>query len=200
MQILGRVISLLLHPFLSPLYGILLFQWINPRTVNSFWPLNHYIPIFILTCLIPGAGWAIGHQLRFNKPSKKKKTKTILSYLFFILALILLIAGPFPLPFSPEINYFFMGLIIAFLTYLAVFLLGYSIDHHLVGAGNLLAFLIFISLFFAVGLTEVIACILFLTGLLASFRIYLTKTGYAGILIGWLIGLSAQLTTLKLWI
>lgn len=200
MQILARIFSLLLHPLLSPLYGILLFQWINPRYIHAFWPINHYIPLFILTCIIPSAGWIIGHQLSISKLHKRKRTKTFVSGIFFISALILLIAGPFPLPLNPEIIYFLLGIIIAFITYLVILLLGYSTDLHMVGIGNLLAFLILNSLFYTLALTEIIAGLLFLTGLLASTRIYQTKTGYAAILIGWLIGITAQLSLFKFWV
>lgn len=200
MQILARIFSLLLHPFLSPIYGILLFQWINPRSTHAFWPINHYIPLFILTCIIPSAGWIFGHQLSISKLPKRRRIKTFVSGIFFIAALILLIAGPFPLPLNPEIIYFFLGLMIAFITYLVILLLGYSTDLHMVGIGNLLAFLILNSLFYTLALTEIIAGMLFLTGLLASTRIYQTKTGYAAIIIGWLIGFTAQLSLFKFWV
>ena len=197
---LSRTVNLLFHPFLCPIYGLLLFQWINPRSVHSIWPFTHYIPLLILTVVIPSTGWLLGDQLKGNKRFTQLKVEALLSRLFFIVGLILLLSGSFPLDISSEIYFFFTGLLIAVLTQFSIGLIGYSADLHLACAGGILAFLVCLSVFFSVTITDTLVCIIFLTGIVGSIRIYITKSGYSDILIGWIIGICAQLVVFKFWI
>ena len=70
----------------------------------------------------------------------------------------------------------------------------------MVGMGSFLMFLIALSMHFEINIIIAISLFTLLTGILATARLYLNGHTRAEVLIGFLIGFTSQLLTIKFWL
>jgi hypothetical protein len=105
-----------------------------------------------------------------------------------------------PNRFTPELYYFFVGLIVANGACLLALLFRVKCSLHMVGMGSLLMFLIALSIHFETNVTLAISIITLAAGLTATSRLYLKAQGRPQLLIGFFLGFLTQLFTLRFWL
>ncbi len=130
-------------------------------------------------------------------PSVKERIYPVLIHIVLLLTIVLKII---PNNYITELYYFFIGLIISALTTLLLLFFKLKVSMHLMGMGSLLMFLICLSIHFETNITIGLSLFTLATGLVATSRLYLKAHSKPEVLIGFFIGLIAQLLTVRFWL
>ncbi|MFM1877878.1 MAG: hypothetical protein RLZZ241_744 [Bacteroidota bacterium] len=200
MRVIGIFITYFFHPFLSPCYGLLVVQTNLSLEYGRYWPVRFYLPLFLLTFMLPLLSFILGRSLSSSRKLCLSKTAgTLLSVLVFIASLIFILFGPIPMENTPVIYYYYLGLILASFTYLLLKITGNAVDPYPIGIGSLLGLLIGLAVNFEINLTTPIATVVLLSGILMSLRLYIKQRGNVEIITGLLIGGLSQLILLQIW-
>lgn len=196
-----QLVSYLLHPLYIPFAGTLAYFLTTPKHHSLEVQSGNILPIFILTVIIPIIFYlilrnlAVVSTIHLPNPTEGKYT------LYISLALLLMVVfRVIPNNFNIELHYYFLGLISATFSALLLLFLNFKCSLHLMGMGSFLMFLINLSIHFEINITIAISVSTFLCGLVATSRLYLNNNKRAEVLIGFLIGISTQLFTLKFWL
>ncbi len=201
MRILYLIISYVLHPLYIPFAGTLAYFLITPKHSPFETQSSIITPIFILTVIIPVIVYLIFQNLAITSTLKLPNFQHRKYSIYLILALLLLVLFRItPYDFTIELHFYFMGLIAALLCALLLLFLKFKCSLHLLGMGSILMFLIHLSIHYEKNLIVPLSIITFLSGLLATSRLYLNPKRKAEVLIGFLLGICTQLFTIKFWL
>ena len=195
-----QLISYIFHPMFIPIGGTVLYFRLAPYSTLEHQSGN-IVPIFILTVIIPIIFFLILRNLRlidslFLLSLRERKYPLIIGCILLLMILYKVI----PNNYTNELFYFFAGLLCALGTALVLLFLKFKCSIHLLGMSSLLLFAIGLSIHFGTNLTLLISLIIFISGLVASSRLYLKAQGRTGLLIGFLIGGCSQLLLFKYWL
>ncbi len=200
MRLLSKLIGILVHPMLVPLYGSAFYFLVTPKFSPRELVEGNLIPIGILTVLIPMGSLLVLRQFGMIRSrlalSAEERIYPLLIYLALILMILIRVI---PRNYTVELYYFFMGIALATTSCLLLALLGKVVSLHMAGIGSLLMFMVNLSFHFEKNIVLAISLCTLVTGLLASTRLFLNLHGRAAVLTGWLIGLVSQLILLKFW-
>ena len=105
-----------------------------------------------------------------------------------------------PQNYISELYYFFVGLLIGTSATLLLLFVKFKTSIHLLGMGNLLMFLVGLSIHFEVNITLAIGFVTLLTGLVITSRLYLKAHTLFELIIGFFLGFMSQLFVLKYWL
>jgi hypothetical protein len=200
MRLFSQVVTYLFHPVLIPLYGTLFYFRVTPKYSPLEMQSGNVLPVFILTVIIPIISLLILRNLQVMKSSLMLKAEERVYPLLIFLALLLMILfRVIPNNYSPELYYYFLGLVIATTACLILALFGKVISLHMVGMGCLLMFLISLSIHFEKNIIVAISACTLCSGLVGTGRLYLRAHGRAAVLTGWLAGMVAQLLLVRFW-
>jgi len=201
MRLFLKVISYIFHPIFVPVAGTLAYFIITPKYSPPELQSGNLLPIFILTVIIPIICYLIllniGLVSSIFMPSVKERIYPILIHIVLLLTIVIKII---PNNFIAELYYFFIGLIISALTSLLFVLMKLKVSMHLMGLGSIVMFLICLSIHFEKNITIGLSLVTLATGLVATSRLYLKAHSKPEILIGFFIGLIAQLLTVRFWL
>jgi len=201
MRFFLKVVSYIFHPLFVPIAGTLAYFIITPKYSPVELQNGNVLPIFILTVIIPIIFYLILYNIGLVSsifmPSAKER---IYPFLIHIVLLLTIVLKVIPNNFIVELYYFFIGLIIAALTSLLFVFMKLKISMHLMGMGSFIMFLICLSIHFEINITIALSVFTLSTGLVATSRLYLKAHSKPEILIGFFIGLIAQLLTVQFWL
>lgn len=197
-HILAHTASILLHPLLMPMYGMLLLcahiyflqDQQNIQQVFSIYSGMIILGTFLLTLFIPAGTillmWKLKHIDSLHIADPKQRTApylfTILSYAVWTYFLHAILHLP------PVITRIAIGAIIA-LVAVTIINLWWKISAHLTGIGGLLGGVCSYALCSSQMLTPTMAIILFIALLLMYARIYLDAHTPLQVVCGLLLGL-----------
>ena len=196
-----KAVSYIFHPLFVPIAGTLAYFIITPKYSPLEMQSGNILPIFILTVIIPIICYFVLKNLGFvtsmDLPTLKERKYPIyihIGLLFMVLYKVI------PNNYTVELYYYFVGLFAAAL--FSLFLLFFKVKSsmHLMGLGSLLMFLISLSIHFEKNITLALSALTFITGLVATSRLYLKAHDRNELFIGLCIGLITQLLTLKFWL
>ena len=201
MRFFLKSISYIFHPLFIPFAGTVSYFLISPKVSSLELQSGNILPIFILTVIIPIIAFFILKNLGLTHsvfaPSIPERNYPLaISILIYLMVLYKVI----PQNYVHELYFFFVGLLIASCTLYILLFLKIKASIHLLGMGSLLMFLSGLSIHFEMNITFAIALLTLLTGIVASSRLYLRAHSKVELLIGFLVGLFAQLFTLKYWL
>lgn len=201
MKIFLKAISFIFHPLFIPIAGTLAYFAITPKYNSLELQSGNILPIFILTVIIPIITYFILLNLNIVSsifmPTVKERIYPVLIH---IILLFLIILKVIPNNYIDELYYFFVGLIISSLATLLLVILRMKISMHLMGMGNLFMFLVCLSIHFEKNITLGLSIFTLVIGLVATSRLYLKAHSKPELLVGFFIGLLAQLLTVKFWL
>jgi len=201
MRLFLKAISYIFHPLFAPIAGTIAYFTITPKYIPPGMQSGNVLPIFILTVIIPIIFYLILYNIGLVSsifmPTVKERVYPVLIHIALLLTIVLKII---PNNFIAELYYFFVGLIIAALTSLLFILIKLKVSMHLMGMGSLLMFLISLSIHFETNITIALSLFTLAIGLVATSRLYLKAHSKPEVLIGFFIGLIAQLLTLQFWL
>ena len=108
-----------------------------------------------------------------------------------------MVFGPFD---SPELYYFFVGILFSTITALLMVFFRFKISLHQMGIAGVTMFLIALSVHFIVNALLGIGVFFIINGWVASSRLHTKSHIYPELIVGFFIGLLPQLILLNFWL
>ena len=201
MRHLLRGVSYIFHPLFIPMGGTISYFLITPKFSSLQLQSGNVLPIFILTVIIPIILFLILRNLGlissiFAPKLEERKYPLYLSMIIHFMILYKVI----PLNYINELYYFFVGLLIASFTTLLLLFARIKASVHLLGMGSILVYLVGLSIHFEINITFAIAIFTFMTGLVATSRLFMKAHSKIELVIGFLVGCCSQLFVFKYWL
>ena len=181
--------------------GTISYFLITPKFSSLQLQSGNVLPIFILTVIIPIILFLILRNLGlissiFAPKLEERKYPLYLSMIIHFMILYKVI----PLNYINELYYFFVGLLIASFTTLLLLFARIKASVHLLGMGSILVYLVGLSIHFEINITFAIAIFTFMTGLVATSRLFMKAHSKIELVIGFLVGCCSQLFVFKYWL
>jgi len=196
-----RLGAYILHPLLMPLLGVLLYFFINPRYTDNRVVFAKIIAISIVTVIIPMVIFFLLKSLRWIKTLELKEVSERRIPLFIqCLLLLLIIKRVFGSYQSPEMYYFFVGVLFSSITATLLALFRVKVSLHQMGVAGVLMFTVILSVHFQVNLLFWISLLLIGNGWVASSRLYTKSHTIPELIMGFFIGVIPQLSLLTFWL
>lgn len=201
MRLFSKLVSYIFHPIFLPLAGTISYFLITPKYTTIELKSGNILPIFILTIIIPILSFfilkniGVVNSVFLTKPKERRYPLMINLILLFMILLKVI-----PDNYTIELYFFFLGLIAATSTCLFLLLIGFKTSLHMMGMGSILMFLIALSFHFERNIVIAISFMLFASGVVATARLYLKAHSRAELLIGFMVGITSQLLTIKFWL
>lgn len=196
-----KIISSIFHPLFIPIIGCICYFKITPQyyTQNLF--LGNMLPILILTVIVPVVCYVILRSIGVITSYSLQTIRERKYPLYISLALLLLVVYKvIPNNYSAELFFFFIGMLAAIFCSLLLLLIRFKSSLHATGMGSLLMFLISLSVHFEINIIYAIAITILCTGLVSTAKLYLKTNTTLEIVVGFVIGLTSQLITIKYWL
>lgn len=196
-----RVGAYLWHPLLMPLLGSVAYFLITPRYLDPVVLQSKLIAITILSLFIPIVTYFLLRNLGWVQSIKleevwERKVPLMLQSLL-ILAIIRWIFDPYV---SPELYYFFVGILFSTLSALLMVMFRVKVSLHQMGIAGLTFFVIALSIHFKVNMLFWIGLFLFANGWIASSRLHTQSHTPIELILGGFIGVIPQLLLLNNWL
>lgn len=201
MRIFFWTISYIFHPLFVPLAGTCAYFVVTPKYSPTALQSANILPIFILTVIIPIIAFFILRNIGlingvFIAAIEERKYPLYIHIILLLMVVYKVIPGDY----TPELHFYFFGLIAAAMTALLLLFLKFKVSMHLMGMGGLFMFLVSLSIHFEINITLAVSLLTLATGLVATSRLYLKAHSRPEIAIGFLIGLLSQLLLVKFWL
>ncbi|WP_394747401.1 hypothetical protein [Spongiimicrobium salis] len=201
MRAFHKVISHIFHPLFIPIVGTLIYFRVTPKYTPLELQSGNILPIFILTVIIPIICFFILKNIGLVNSIFMPSIKERKYPLYISIALLLMVfLKVIPSNFIVELNYYFLGLISASVMALLLLFANFKSSIHMMGMGSILMFLVSLSIHFEMNITLGISILTLATGLVATSRLYLKAHNKVELLIGFIIGFTSQLLTVRFWI
>lgn len=189
------------HPLLMPLLGSITYYLITPRYLDTAFVESKLIAVVILTLFIPitsyflmrNIGWV--QSIKLEQVWERKVPLMLQSVL--ILAIIRWVFDPY---LSPELYYFFVGVLFSTLAALLMVFFRIKVSLHQMGIAGLTFFVMCLSIHFKVNMLVWIALFLFANGWVASSRLHTYSHTYQELIIGFFFGIIPQVIVLNYWL
>lgn len=197
MKYIAPVISFLFHPIWFPIYGAILYLFVAPLYLPVEEAKTTWAALVTISVVIPTLAYIILHMFNwlhspFQVPTEKRK------WLFYGYIAILLIIGlkVTTIEKFPILYFYMMTLSIGsfIVTFMLIFRLIGSLSVMLMG--GITGFSIFLSIFYHTDLMYLTAILIFVSGLVASSRIYFTQQTLLAGFLSWLAGFLPQIVLL----
>jgi len=196
-----RIGAYLLHPLLMPLLGALLYYVITPRFIELELIQTKLFAIAIITLLVPLISFfllknlKIVHSIHLGNVTERKIPLMIQSLL--LLLILKMVYSPYD---SPEMYYFFVGILFSGITALMLVFFKFKISLHQMGIAGVTMFVIALSIHFKVNMLLWISFFFICNGWVASSRLHTNSHTYPELIVGFGIGVLPQLILLNLWL
>jgi len=196
-----RIASYLFHPLLMPLFGAVLYYKLTPRFIEPTIIQAKLFAIIIITLLIPIIIFYLLKNLKIVETIYLKKvTERKFPLMIQTLLLLLIIKMVYSAYESPEMYYFFIGVLFSTIAALIVVLFKFKISLHQMGIAGVTMFLIALSVHFKINILMGIGFFFFCNGWVASSRLHSNSHSYPELIAGFGLGVIPQLITLNLWL
>lgn len=201
MKLFFQIVSYIFHPILVPIAGTIGYFLITPKYSPLGLQGGNILPIFILTVIIPILSFFILRNIGVvNSFSLVRTKERLIPMLIHLVLLLMILYKVIPNNYTIEIYFYFVGLVIANLSYFILLLLNYKASLHMLGMGSLLMFLINLSIHFEINITVALSFFVLASGLVATSRLYLLAHSRMQVVIGFFLGTISQLLTVKFWL
>ena len=201
MKLFLRLGAFLLHPLLMPFLGTVLYYIITPRYVDEEIVKAKLLAVIIITFLIPvvlyfllkNLGWITSLEL---EDVRERKIPLMLQSILFLFITKLLF-DPYQ---SPELYYFFVGILFSSITALFLVVFKIKASLHQIGIAGVSMFVIAMSIHFQVNLLIWIGLMCIANGWVASSRLSTNSHTTVELVLGFFIGLLPQLLLVSYWL
>jgi len=201
MHLFFQILSYVFHPILIPVAGAIAYFMITPKYSPLEFQGGNILPIFILTVIIPILSFFILRNIGVVSSMGLQSIKErMLPMLIHLVLLLMILYQVIPNNYTPEIYFYFVGLVIANLSAFLLLLMNYKISLHMLGLGCLLMFLIALSIHFEINITIALSGIVLVSGMVATARLYLRAHSRMEVILGMFIGVISQLLTVTFWL
>ena len=196
-----RIAAYLFHPLFMPLLGTIIYYVITPRYVEPEFIQARILAVAIVTLFIPIITFFLLKNLSIvssiNLSEVKERKFPLMIQALLLLLIIKMVFDPFD---SPELYYFFVGILFSAITALLMVFFKFRISLHQMGVAGVTMFLIALSVHFKVNALLGISAFFIINGWVASSRLHTKSHSYPELIVGFFIGLLPQLILLKFWL
>jgi len=193
--------SILFHPLLIPVMGTALYFYITPRFVEKPMVTANLFALAVITVIIPIVVFfllrSIGQVKSIYLKDVSERKFPLMVQCVLILLIIKMVFNPYD---SPELYFFFVGILFSAFAALVMVLFRVKVSLHQIGVAGILMFLVGLSAHFKINLLVPISFFLFVNGWVASSRLQAKAHSYMELGIGFLIGALPQLVLFNMWL
>lgn len=193
--------SLLFHPLLMPLMGTAIYFYITPRFVDQEMVTANLFALAIITVIIPVVSFfllkSLGQVDSIYLREVRERKFPLMIQCILLLLIIKMVFDPYD---SPELYFFFVGILFSAFASLVMVLFKIKVSLHQIGVSGLLFFLVGLSAHFKINLLVTISFFLFVNGWVASARLRAQAHTYTELAIGFLVGALPQLILFNFWL
>ena len=191
----------LLHPLLMPLLGAFVYYIITPRFIESEIIRANLFAIAIITLFVPmllflllkNLGWITSMELH---NVNERKIPLMLQCLL-ILLIVKMVFDPYN---SPEMYFFFVGILFSSISALLLVIFKIKVSLHQMGISGVTLFIIALSVHFKVNMLLWIGLFILANGWVASSRLHTKSHTYPELILGFVVGFIPQLLMLNFWL
>lgn len=196
-----RIGSYLLHPLLMPLLGCLLYYIITPRFVEADLIQTKLFAVAIITVLIPLVTFFLLKNLRLvNSIHLREVGERKIPLMIQCILLLLVIKMVFDPYNSPELYYFFVGVLFSGISALMMVFFKFKVSLHQMAVAGVTMFVIALSIHFQVNMLLWISFFFICNGWVASSRLESESHNYLELITGFFLGVLPQIMLLNLWL
>ena len=196
-----RIGAFVLHPLLMPLLGALVYFVITPRFIDSEIIRAKLFAIAVITLVVPivlfmllkNMGWISSLELH---NVKERKIPLMLQCLLLLL-IIKMVFDPYD---SPEMYFFFVGVLFSTISALLLVIFKVKVSLHQMGIAGVTMFIIALSVHFKVNMLVWIGLVALANGWVASSRLHTNSHTYPELILGFFVGLIPQFLMLNFWL
>ncbi len=196
-----RSAAYIFHPLLIPFYGVLLYYNLSPRFFELELIKAKLYSIVLITFFIPLITFFLLKNLRVvENINLKKVSERKFPLMIQILLILLVIKIVFSSYQTPELYYFFVGILFSSIAALLLVILKFKVSLHQMGIGGLTMFLIALSVYFSKNYLFEIGIFIFINGWVASSRLHTKSHSVSELVVGFFLGVMPQLILLNYWL
>ena len=196
-----RSAAYIFHPLLIPLIGVRLYFGLTPRFIEPQIINAKTYAIIIITILIPLISYFLLKNLGLVKSINLKEVQERKFPLMIqILLFLIIIKMVFSSYQSPEMYYFFVGVLFTTISALVLVLFNFKVSLHQMGVAGVTMFLIALSVHFNKNYLLEIGIFFLINGWVASSRLDTKSHTILELLVGFFIGVIPQIVMLNYWL
>ena len=196
-----RISSFIFHPLLIPLFGAVLYYTITPKYIEPDLIQAKILAIIIITILIPLVTFFLLKNLNFvesiNLVHVSERKYPLMIQALLILLIIKMVYSAYE---TPELYYFFIGVLFSILTALILVYFKIKISLHLMGISGFTMFLIALSVHFKINLLFIIGFFFFCIGWVGTSRLHTKSHTFPELILGCFLGIIPQFIILPYWL
>ncbi|GAA4233647.1 hypothetical protein GCM10022291_11170 [Postechiella marina] len=196
-----KSISVLFHPLIMPLLGVMFYFYKTPRYVDQNLINAKLISLFILTVLLPILLFFLLKTLgKVSSIYLKTTNERIVPLALNGVITVLILLRVLPQNEFIELYYFFIGILMSTIISLVLAFAKFKASLHLVSISGIFMFFVALSIHFSINIVKVIAIICLLTGAIATSRLHLKAHTYKELIMGFFVGFIPQLILIPNWL
>ena len=196
-----RSAAYIFHPLLIPLIGVRLYFGLTPRFIEPQIINAKTYAIIIITILIPLISYFLLKNLSLVKSINLKEVQERKFPLMIqTLLFLIIIKMVFSSYQSPEMYYFFVGVLFTTISALVLVLFNFKVSLHQMGVAGVTMFLIALSIHFNKNYLLEIGIFFLINGWVASSRLDTKSHTILELLTGFFIGVIPQIVMLNYWL
>ncbi len=201
MKFFLRSASYIFHPLLMPLIGARLYYSLTPRFIEPQIINAKTYSIIIITILIPLISFFLLKNLglvsNINLKNVKERKSPLMIQTLLVLVIIKMVFTSYQ---SPELYYFFVGVLFSTLSALILVLFNFKVSLHQMGVAGVTMFLIALSVHFNKNYLMEIGVFFIINGWVASSRLETNSHSIPELVAGFFVGFIPQLVMLNYWL
>lgn len=196
-----KSISLIFHPIIMPLLGVLFYFSKTPRFIPEPIMQAKVFSITILTIILPILVYFLLKTIKNVDSFYLKSTKERIVPLLINCAIVVLILyRVLPLNEIQELYYFFLGILYSTLACLILAILKFKASIHMIASAGFFMFAVAVSIHFKININGTIALMCIIMGAIATSRLHVKAHTNIELIFGFFIGLIPQLILLNYWL
>jgi hypothetical protein len=184
-----------------PLLGCVLYFSNTPRFVEPQIMQARLLAVAIITLFIPLITFFSLKNLNLvssiHLREVQERKYPLMIQCLLVLLLIKMVFDPYE---SPELYYFFVGILFAAVAALILVFLNFKVSLHQMGVAGVTMFLIALGIHFKINILGTIGLFFIANGWVASSRLHTNSHSYPELIAGFFIGVIPQLILLNYWL
>ncbi len=196
-----KSISVIFHPLIMPVFGVIFYFLNAPRYVDTNIIWAKIISLSILTIILPLLLYLLLKITgKVNSIYLKSVNERVFPLILNALVIILTLRTVFRNHVYIELYYFFVGILVSTLACLILALFKFKASIHMIAICGVFMFFITLSIHFGININTTLALMAIAVGAVATSRLHLKAHTSQELIMGMVIGLFPQLVLVPYWL
>ena len=201
MGIFLRIAAYLFHPLFMPMLGAFVYYMVTRRFFEPEIIQTKLVALLIVTVCIPvvcfyllrNLGWISSMSLE----TVRERKAPLMIQCVLLLLVLKMVYNPYD---TPELYFFFVGVLFATLAAFILAVLEFKASLHMMGVAGVTFFVFGLSVHFSTNMLLALGLLFFINGWVASSRLYTRSHTAPELLAGAFLGIMPQLILLGYWL